>query len=85
MNSGFNIIEEHLIDVSSADFVADQPFTFHTVDGGDVSYQPWGNKDDDDPITKTIAASDEFNRVVQCKKIFASGTTATNIYVGYYR
>jgi len=85
MNSAFNIIEEHLIDVSEHDFESDVPFFFHTTTGGDVTYVPWGNKTTDDAITKTIEASDDFNRITQCRKIIAATTSATGIYVGYPR
>jgi hypothetical protein len=82
MRSDFNIVEEALIDVSSTDFINnDRGFYFHSIDGGIVKYIPWGNGTT--VITKTIAGSDDFNRITKCKKIVSSGTTATNIYVGY--
>ena len=84
MESGFNIIEEQLIDVSVNDFESDQPFFFHCLGDGDISYLPWGNKSNN-VITKSMAASDSYNCSVQCRKIFSSGTTATNIYIGYPR
>lgn len=85
MESAFNIIEEHLIDVSENDFESNRPFFFHTTVGGTIVYQPWGNKSSDALITKVIEASDDFNRITQCRKIVSSGTTATSIYIGYPR
>ena len=85
MESGFNIIEEHLIDteLADADFVSSRGFFFHSTVGGVVKYLPLGNTTE--AITKTIEASDDFNRCTQCKRIYKVDTTATGIYIGYPR
>lgn len=86
MESVFNIISEKLIDVSSVDYESNEGFFFHTIDGGAIKYVPVGNIDSGTGIiTKTFLPSDTFNIPIEVKKIYADGTTATNIYVGIGR
>lgn len=86
MESGFNIIEEYLIDVSENDFSDSiRGFFFHTTVGGVIKYLPLGNKADANAITKTFEASESYNNTIIAKKIFSADTTATGIYIGYQR
>jgi hypothetical protein len=87
MESGFNIIEEHAIDVSEIDYIEANPqgCFFHATVGGDIKYLPLGNKSDDEAVTKTFEASESYNNTVIVKKIFSLGTTASGIYIGYKR
>ena len=83
MESGFNIIKEALIDVSTVDYEDAHGFFFHTTVGGDIKYVPLGNTDAGAGIiTKTFEASDSFNVTTIAKKIYSADTTATGIYVG---
>lgn len=83
-----NIIREKAVDVSAADFEDKQGFFIRATGGGVITYVPWNNNDDE-PITKTIAASVIFNDPVLVKKIVAEVTTspatsyASGIHVGY--
>lgn len=77
-----NITRVVLIDLSSGDFEDDKPFFIRVAGAGNVKYCPALNQDSE-AITKPFEVSHIFNDVEQCRKIFASGTTATSIYIGY--
>lgn len=76
-----NILHEALIDVSSADYVNEEGFFFHTTVGGAIKYCA-KNDADAAAVTKTFSASDVFNNPVVARKIFHTGTDATGIYIG---
>jgi len=83
-----NIIREKLVDVSKEDFTDEAGFFIRSGSGvqdgaGTIQYCPMDNKTDGEAITKTIAGSVYFIDPIRCRKIFAAGTTATPIYVGY--
>jgi hypothetical protein len=77
-----NIQRVKLIDVSSVDFTDENGF-FIRSGSGNIKYCPINNKTDAEAITKTVEEQIYFCDPEICRKIFASGTTATAIYVGY--
>jgi hypothetical protein len=77
-----NITRVVLVDLSSGDFEDDKGFFIRAGVAGNIKYLPVGNEESE-AITKAFDASNVFSDPEQCKKIFASGTTATSIYVGY--
>jgi hypothetical protein len=78
-----NIQREVKIDtlLAAGDYVDAGGFFFRAETGGVIKYVPILNEDAE-VITKTIPASVIFGDPVLCRKIIASGTTASNIYVG---
>ena len=81
-----NITFEKLITTDSpatlsADYVDKQGFFFRAVTAGNIKYDPLQN-DDGDYVIKAIEAKNNFEDPVRAKKIYASGTTAANIYIG---
>lgn len=75
------IVHEKLISLASTDYTNEDGFFFHTVDGGIIKYCA-KNDVDANYVTKTFNASDVFNNPVMARKIFKTGTSATNIYIG---
>ena len=75
------IVHEALISLASIDYTDETGFFFHTVDGGVIKYCPL-NCANANYVTKTFAASETFNNPVLARKIFKTGTNATNIYIG---
>lgn len=80
-NAMGNIHRSKLVDVSIRDFEDINGFFIRTG-GGIIKYCPLGNGNDEF-IIKTVEAQVYFLDPEVCWKIFASGTTATGIYVGY--
>jgi hypothetical protein len=78
-----NITREVAVSVASVNFTDENGFFVRSGAGGNIKYCPIGNKSDAEAITKTVDASAIFVDPVICRKIFSSGTTAQNIYVGY--
>ena len=76
-----NIIRVVKIDLSAGDFEDANGF-FIRSDAGNIKYCPVNNQDTE-AITKTVEATAVFIDPEMCRKVFASGTTATNIYIGY--
>ena len=77
-----NIVQEYAIDVSENDFENAGGFFFRAGVAGNIKYQPVGNPDGS-TVTRAIDATNDFVSPVQARKIFADGTTATSIYIGY--
>ena len=78
-----NITRVVLVDLSEGDFIDENGFFIRASgNGGDIKYCPVGNEDSE-AITKNFAGSDIFVDPEVCRKIFAAGTDASNIYVGY--
>ena len=77
-----NITRAKKIDLTLGDFEDANGF-FIRSDAGAIKYCPVNNREDADAITKTVADSVIFVDPEMCRKIFATGTTATNIFVGY--
>jgi hypothetical protein len=77
-----NITRVVAVDVTSDDYAPDEPFFIRAGVAGNIKYAPVGNEDSE-AITKAFAASEIFVDPEVCRKIFASGTTATSIYVGF--
>lgn len=77
----FNIVSQKSIDVSAADYTDESGFFFHTTAGGNVKYCCIGDADAA-AVTKTYTAQETFVLPDKVRKIFASGTTATGLYVG---
>lgn len=80
-NSMGNITRVKAVDVSLLDFEDINGF-FIRSGAGNIKYCPIGNGSGE-AITKTVDATAYFVDPEICWKIFASGTTATGIYVGY--
>jgi hypothetical protein len=80
-NSMGNIQRVKAVDVSLLDFEDINGF-FIRSGAGVIKYCPVLNGNSE-PITKTVDAQVYFVDPEVCWKIFASGTTATNIFVGY--
>jgi hypothetical protein len=80
--SSGNITRVVAVDVSSADYEPGMPFFLRATTAGNIKYCPVGNEDSE-AITKAFAASDIFVDPEVVRKVFASGTTATNIYAGF--
>lgn len=82
------VIREKAVSVASADFEDEQGFYIRATTGGVITYYPVGNQDNE-PITKTLAASVAFSDPVLCRKIAKQVTTspatsyASGIHVGY--
>lgn len=76
---------EKAIDVSAVDYVdpdaAPRGFYFRCGGAGDVKYIPLNNQDSES-LTQAFDASKTYNNPILVRKIFAVGTTATNIVVG---
>jgi hypothetical protein len=81
-NSKENISKVKLVDLTLGDYEGDGGFFIRSNVGGVIKYCPKGNTDEEF-IIKTIDASAIFNDPEYCRKIFADGTTATEIYVGF--
>lgn len=77
-----NIIWEQAVDVSEDDYTDAGGFFVRAETAGNLKYLPVGMTDDASAITKAIDASVYFIDPVQIGKIYASGTTAENIYIG---
>jgi hypothetical protein len=77
----FNIVSEKSIDVSSNNYTDESGFFFHATGAGNIKYCAL-NDADANAVTKAFAASETFNNPIKARKIFASGTTATGLYVG---
>ena len=77
-----NITRVVAVSLAGGDYEPDMPFFIRAGGAGNVKYAPVGNLDSE-AITKAFAASDIFVDPEVCRKIFASGTTATSIYVGF--
>lgn len=77
-----NITRVVAVDVSAVDYEPGEPFFIRAGVAGNIKYAPVGNEDSE-AITKAFAASEIFVDPEVCRKIFASGTTATSIYVGF--
>lgn len=79
-----NITNEKLVAATTLadDVINEQGFFVRATTGGTLKYDPVGN-DDGDYIEKTIDSSAYFTDPVRIKKIYASGTTAQGIYIGY--
>jgi hypothetical protein len=70
------------VSLVGGDYDPGMPFFIRAGGAGNIKYAPVGNEDSE-AITKAFAASDIFVDPEVCRKIFASGTTATSIYVGF--
>lgn len=77
-----NITRVVAVDLSEGDYEPGMPFFIRAGVAGNIKYAPVGNEDSE-AITKAFAASEVFVDPEVCRKIFASGTTATSIYVGF--
>jgi len=77
-----NITRVVSVDVSAADFEDERGFFIRSDDGGVIKYCPVNNSDAE-AVTKTLDASAYFNDAELCRKIFSTGTAATNIKIGY--
>ena len=77
-----NITRVIPVDVSVNDFTDENGFFIRCDTDGDIRYCPIGNLDSE-AITKAISASATFNDPEICRKIFAAGTDASEIYIGY--
>jgi hypothetical protein len=82
INAKENITRVIAVDLSISDYEPGGGFFIRSGGGGDITYLPASNKDDE-VIVKTIVASAIFNDPEYCRKIFKVGTTATEIYVGF--
>lgn len=82
MSSRGNITKVVAVSLAATDFTSSQPFFIRSAVGGVVKYLPVGNAENS-PITKTIDASAVFQDPELCKKIFRTGTSATEIYAGF--
>jgi hypothetical protein len=76
-----NIQRVVAVSLASTDFVDESGF-FIRSGAGDIKYCPVNNQDNE-PIIKTVEAQVYFQDPEVCRKIFKTGTTATDIYVGY--
>lgn len=76
---------EKAIDVSAVDYTDPdafpQGFYFRCGVAGNVKYVPLGNTDAQ-ALTQAFDASTTYNNPILVKKIFAVGTTATDIVIG---
>jgi len=81
-NSKENISKVVAVDLSAGDFEPKGCFFIRSGGGGAIKYCPANNKDAE-AITKTVEASALFVDPEYCRKIFAAGTTATDIYAGF--
>jgi len=69
------------INVSVADYTNENGFFFHATGAGNVKFCAL-NDADAAAVTITFSAQETFQVPILCRKIFASGTTATGIYIG---
>jgi len=77
-----NITRVVPVDLTTQDFADDRGFFVRSGGGGTLKYLPADNSETE-PITKTLDASAYFNDCELVKKIFKTGTDATDIYAGY--
>ena len=79
-----NIIDEKLIDLSTADFVDENGFFLRSGTDAIVKYCPMNRPLDSQAITKTITASPYFIDPVLMRKVFRLVTSPdASFYAGY--
>jgi hypothetical protein len=76
------IVHQELISLASVDYVKEGGFFFRTKDGGTITYCLYEDKNDNQAIQDTFNASEKFDNPAFARKIFKSGTAATNIIIG---
>jgi hypothetical protein len=81
-NAMGNVHRSKPVNVSLLDFEDINGFFIRSNGAGVIKYCPLGNGVDE-YIEKTVEAQVYFVDPEVCWKIFASGTTATGVYVGY--
>ena len=78
-----NILREVAIDLTSEDFIDANGFFIRSDGGGSVTYYPMNNTDDE-PITKTLPASEKFDDPVLVRRVsWGAGQELSDLYAGY--